>query len=531
MATDDVVFELDALRIAFGDMRVVEDLSLTIRRGETAALVGESGSGKSVSALGALDLLPLGARVEGGRWLCGQSLEGLSPKRWNTLRGGQVGFVFQEPTTSLNPLHTVGKQLGETLRLHQGLRGRAARQRARELLVEVQLPRPDEMLEAHPHQLSGGQRQRVVIAMAIANAPQLLIADEPTTALDVTVQQEILALLARLRDANGMAMLFITHDLNLVRRHADSVHVMQHGRLVESGSVTRVFDAPRAAYTQHLLAANPEGHAAPLPATRTMLLEARRLGVSFARSKSWFGRRPAPFVAVQPLDITLARGETLGLVGESGSGKTTLALALLRLTAADGEILFDGERLDALRGNALRRRRRRFQVVFQDPYGSLSPRMPVMDIVSEGLRFHHPALSDEEIEQRVATTLEEVGLPANCAARYPHEFSGGQRQRIAVARAVILEPDLIVLDEPTSALDRSVQKQLIALLRGLQARRGLSYLFISHDLAVVRAMAHRIVVLKDGEIVEQGDCETLLNQPREAYTKRLLEASGLHFGT
>ncbi|MDF9434352.1 ABC transporter ATP-binding protein [Chromohalobacter israelensis] len=527
MDNDTVVFELDGLRIAFGDTTVVEDLSLTLRRGETAALVGESGSGKSVSALGALDLLPPSAKVDGTRRLLGESLDGLPKTRWNALRGGQVGFVFQEPTTSLNPLHSVGKQLAETLRLHQGLRGRAARERARELLVAVQLPRPDVLLDAHPHQLSGGQRQRVMIAMAIANDPALLIADEPTTALDVTVQREILALLARLRDTHGMAMLFITHDLNLVRRHADSVHVMKQGRLIESGTVAQVFDTPREVYTRHLLAAEPEGRAVALPAAAPTLLEAHALSVAFEQGKSWLGRRPAPFVAVHPLDIQLARGETLGLVGESGSGKTTLAMALLRLTAADGEIVFGGERLDTLRGNALRRRRRRFQVVFQDPYGSLSPRMPVMDIVSEGLRFHHPELSDAEVERRVAATLDEVGLPADCAARYPHEFSGGQRQRIAVARAIILEPDLVVLDEPTSALDRSVQKQLIALLRDLQSRRGLSYLFISHDLAVVRAMAHRVMVLKDGRVVEQGDCDTLLSRPQADYTQRLLEASGL----
>ncbi|MBZ5876970.1 ABC transporter ATP-binding protein [Chromohalobacter israelensis] len=527
MDNDTVVFELDGLRIAFGDTTVVEDLSLTLRRGETAALVGESGSGKSVSALGALDLLPPSAKVDGTRRLLGESLDGLPKARWNALRGGQVGFVFQEPTTSLNPLHSVGKQLAETLRLHQGLRGRAARERARELLVAVQLPRPDVLLDAHPHQLSGGQRQRVMIAMAIANDPALLIADEPTTALDVTVQREILALLARLRDTHGMAMLFITHDLNLVRRHADSVHVMKQGRLIESGTVAQVFDTPREVYTRHLLAAEPEGRAVALPAAAPTLLEAHALSVAFEQGKSWLGRRPAPFVAVHPLDIQLARGETLGLVGESGSGKTTLAMALLRLTAADGEIVFGGERLDTLRGNALRRRRRRFQVVFQDPYGSLSPRMPVMDIVSEGLRFHHPELSDAEVERRVAATLDEVGLPADCAARYPHEFSGGQRQRIAVARAIILEPELVVLDEPTSALDRSVQKQLIALLRDLQSRRGLSYLFISHDLAVVRAMAHRVMVLKDGRVVEQGDCDTLLSRPQADYTQRLLEASGL----
>ncbi|MGM0985926.1 MAG: ABC transporter ATP-binding protein [Pseudomonadota bacterium] len=520
------LLQLNDLTITFDGVSVVERLSLTVARGETLALVGESGSGKSVSALGAMNLLPPNARVEGGRQLADTDLATLSERGWRGLRGSRVGFVFQEPMTSLNPLHPIGKQIGETLRLHQGLTGRAARARTRELLEQVRLPRADELLDAWPHQISGGQRQRVMIAMAIANGPELLIADEPTTALDVTVQQEILALLAELRDAHGMGMLFITHDLNLVRRHADRICVLHGGRAQETGPVQAVFTRPRSDYTRLLLEAEPEGRPAPVGRIAP-LLRARGVGVSFPRPTRLFARRPPPFEAVKPLDLHVAPGETLGIVGESGSGKTTLALALLRLGQGSGEIDFDGTRLDRLTGNALRRQRRSLQVVFQDPYGSLSPRLPVFDIVSEGLRFHHPELDRAEVDRRVRATLREVGLPEACASRYPHEFSGGQRQRIAVARAIILEPRLVVLDEPTSALDRSVQKQLVELLRDLQARRHLSYLFISHDLAVVRAMAHRVLVLKDGEVMEQGDCLQVLENPGSDYTRSLVAAAGL----
>jgi len=524
--TTEPLFSLDELSITFDGVTVVDRLSLSVSPGETLALVGESGSGKSVSALGALNLLPRNARISGGRRLDGTDLATLAPRQWQRLLGRRVGFVFQEPMTSLNPLHRIGRQIAETLRLHQGLSGKQARRRCQELLEQVQLPRADELLDAWPHQLSGGQRQRVIIAMAIANRPQLLIADEPTTALDVTVQQDILALLASLRDENGMGMLFITHDLNLVRRHADRVCVMRHGQLQESGTVKEVFSAPRSAHARELLAAEPAGRPSAR-ATQRRLLETRDLAVAFERPKRLFRRRPPAFEAVAPLDLHVGEGETLGIVGESGSGKTTLALALLRLTTSRGEIDFDNERLDLLAGDALRRRRRQLQVVFQDPYGSLSPRLPVADIVSEGLRFHHPDLGADEVARRVRDTLREVGLPEDVSERYPHEFSGGQRQRIAVARAIILEPKLIVLDEPTSALDRTVQKQLVTLLRDLQARRGLSYLFISHDLAVVRAMAHRIMVLKDGRVVEQGDCDAVLTAPTSDYTRALVDASGL----
>ncbi|MCG6657178.1 ABC transporter ATP-binding protein [Halomonas campisalis] len=524
--TPPALLRLENFSVAFDRSTVVERLSLEVHRGETLALVGESGSGKSVSALGAMNLLPDNARIEGQRWLGDTDLNRLRRRDWQALRGGRVGFIFQEPMTSLNPLHTVAKQIGETLRLHQGLSGRGARERTRELLAQVKLPRPDELLGAWPHQLSGGQRQRVMIAMAIANEPELLIADEPTTALDVTVQQEILALLDELRQRYGMGMLFITHDLNLVRRHADRVCVLYGGREQEAGGVAEVFRSPRSAYTRTLIEAEPAGQPAPVASSQP-LLQANDVSVSFPRPKRLFAKRPPAFEAVKPLTLTLAPGETLGIVGESGSGKTTLALALMRLTESRGEIRFGDVRLDRLSGGELRRQRHRFQVVFQDPFGSLSPRLPVSEIISEGLRYHSPSLSDAEVSWRVQATLKEVGLPADCASRYPHEFSGGQRQRIAVARAIILEPELVVLDEPTSALDRTVQKQLVELLRDLQSRRGLSYLFISHDLAVVRAMAHRVMVLKDGEVVESGDCRTVLERPTNDYTRALVSAAGL----
>ncbi|SJN14885.1 Oligopeptide transport system permease protein OppB (TC 3.A.1.5.1) [Halomonas citrativorans] len=521
------LLRLTDFTIAFDDNVVVDALSLTVNAGETLAIVGESGSGKSVSALGAINLLPRNAMISGERWLEDTDLNQLGERDWNGVRGNRVGFVFQEPMTSLNPLHRISKQIGETLRLHQGLSGQAARARARELLEQVKLPRVDELLDAWPHQLSGGQRQRVMIAMAIANNPSLLIADEPTTALDVTVQQDILGLLKELRDQHGMGMLFISHDLNLVSRYAERVCVMYHGKIQEMGPVEEVFQNPKSDYTKALLAAEPEGRPAT-PANTAPLLTARQLSVSFKRPKTGlFKRQPPPFEALKATDLSISAGETLGIVGESGSGKTTLASAIMRLVQSQGDVILGDATLSQLTGNALRRQRHRLQMVFQDPYGALSPRMPVFDIVSEGLRFHYPALSLDEVTQRVQKTLLEVGLPEGCAARYPHEFSGGQRQRIAVARAIILEPELLVLDEPTSALDRTVQKQLVTLLRQLQEHRQLSYLFISHDLAVVRAMAHRIMVLKDGEVVEQGPCLDVLASPQHAYTQSLIAAAHL----
>ncbi|MDR5898323.1 dipeptide ABC transporter ATP-binding protein [Halomonas vilamensis] len=523
----EALLSVKQLSVDFDGTPVVDGLNFDVSAGETLALVGESGSGKSVSALGVMNLLPENARVSGERFLLGTNLEALKRPQWNAIRGHQVGFIFQEPMTSLNPLHRIGKQIGETLKLHQGLSGRDARKYTKTLLEQVKLPRAEELLDVWPHQLSGGQRQRVMIAMAIANQPKLLIADEPTTALDVTVQQEILALLRELRDRHGMGMLFITHDLNLVRAHADRVCVLYQGREQESGTVEQVFKAPTSDYTKALIAAEPEGRPAPLGRV-TPRLTAKQLSVNFARPKAGlFRRAPPPFEAVKPMDLYVAPGETLGIVGESGSGKTTLASAIMRMVESRGEITLGDDTLNALSGKALRKERYRFQMVFQDPYGALSPRMPVFDIISEGLRFHFPALSNSEVIERVHRTLTEVGLPESVAARYPHEFSGGQRQRIAIARAIILEPELLVLDEPTSALDRTVQKQMVTLLRDLQSKRQLSYLFISHDLAVVRAMAHRIMVLKEGEVLEAGTCEEVLNAPQHDYTKRLVSAAQL----
>ncbi|WP_110665400.1 ABC transporter ATP-binding protein [Salinicola halophilus] len=523
--TPATIFELRDFAIRFGDFQAVTALDLHVDRGETVAVVGESGSGKSVSVLGALNLLPPGSEISGVRRFAQRDLGALPRGEWNALRGGRIGFVFQEPMTSLNPLHTVGKQLKETLRLHQGLRGGEATRRSRELLERVRLPRVDDMLTARPHQLSGGQRQRVMIAMAIANAPELLIADEPTTALDVTVQREILTLLDELRREQGMGVILISHDLNLVQCHADRVVVMKSGAVVETAATATLFASPQRAYSRELIAAVPEGHPPAIAGDAPVLLETQALSVNFARAKPLLGRRPPPFVALEPLSFSLRQGETLGVVGESGSGKSTLAFALLRLLTANGRITFDGERLDTLQGRALRQRRHQFQIVFQDPYGSLSPRMPVADIVSEGLRFHQPDLTPERIEAQVSEVLAEVGLPANCGDRYPHEFSGGQRQRIAIARALILRPRMLVLDEPTSALDRTVQKQLIQLLRDLQTRHGISYLFISHDLAVVRAMSHRVMVLKNGKLVECGDIEAVFQAPQSSHTRELIQAA------
>ncbi|WP_075879389.1 ABC transporter ATP-binding protein [Vreelandella massiliensis] len=523
----DKLLSVKHLSVDFDGTTVVDGLSFDVNAGETLALVGESGSGKSVTALGVMNLLADNARVSGERTLMGTHLDQLKRPQWNAIRGHQVGFVFQEPMTSLNPLHRIGKQIGETLKLHQGLSGREARERAKGLLEQVKLPRAEELLDVWPHQLSGGQRQRVMIAMAIANHPKLLIADEPTTALDVTVQQEILTLLRELRDRHGMGMLFITHDLNLVRAHADRVCVLYQGQEQESGTVERVFKAPQSDYTKALIAAEPEGRPAPV-GRLSPRLTAKQLSVSFQRPKAGLFRpSPPPFEAVKPTDLYVAPGETLGIVGESGSGKTTLASAIMRLVESRGEITLGDDTLSALSGKALRKARHRFQMVFQDPYGALSPRMSVFDIISEGLRFHFPTLSLAEVGERVHQTLAEVGLSERVAARYPHEFSGGQRQRIAIARAIILEPELLVLDEPTSALDRSVQKQMVTLLRGLQSKRKLSYLFISHDLAVVRAMAHRIMVLKEGEVLEAGPCEEVLKAPQHAYTQRLVSAAQL----
>ncbi|MEJ0096048.1 MAG: ABC transporter ATP-binding protein [Methylocella sp.] len=503
----------------------VAGVSFTLERGRTLALVGESGSGKSVTALSIVRLLPPGISPRGQALFNGEDLLTCSEARLRAIRGAKITMVFQEPMTSLNPLHTIQRQIGEILELH-GARG-ADRIRARviELLEEVGIPDSGERLGAFPHQLSGGQRQRVMIAMALANRPDLFIADEPTTALDVTVQAQILDLLKQLQARHGMAMLFITHDLSIVRKIADDVAVMQKGKIVEAGDVVKVFAAPRHPYTQALIAAEPKGLPPTVNAAAKPILSAEDIRVWFPIKRGFF-RKTIGFVkAVDGVALTVREGETIGVVGESGSGKTTLGLALLRLISSKGPIVFLGQRIDGLRFKALRPLRRDMQIVFQDPFGSLSPRLSVADIVAEGLGVQNKALSSGQKRAIVAQALRDTGLDPAVMDRYPHEFSGGQRQRIAIARAIVLEPKFIVLDEPTSALDMSVQAQIVDLLRDLQKRRGLAYLFISHDLRVVRALASEIIVMRHGKVVEAGPAAELLNQPKTAYTRALFSAA------
>ena len=521
-----MLLDVQNLSVAIRGQPVVQGVSFSVAPGQTVALVGESGSGKSVTALSCLKLLGPGGENPSGRIV----LDGVDVLRAPTaelqrLRGGVAGMVFQEPMTSLNPLHSIGRQVGEAVTLHQPLRGAALRARVIELLERAGLPEPAKRLEAFPHQLSGGQRQRVMIAAALANDPKLLIADEPTTALDVTIQAQILELLDRLKRQLNMAMLLITHDLSIVRRHADHVVVMRHGAVVEQGPAAEVLGNPQHEYTKMLLATEPRGRPAPVPPDAVPLLEAREVKVHFPIRRGLLRRQVGEVRAVDGVSLDLREGETLGLVGESGSGKTTLGLALLQLERSEGSVRFEGVPIQGLSRAALRPLRARMQVVFQDPYGSLSPRMSVAEIVAEGLAVHEPGLNRAQREAKVNAVLEEVGLDPATAQRYPHEFSGGQRQRIAIARALVLEPRLLVLDEPTSALDVSVQAQVVELLRGLQARRRLAYLFISHDLRVVRAMAHRIMVMKGGQVVESGDAEAVLRAPREAYTQALMRAA------
>ena len=531
------LLKITDLQLSFGQQKpALNQVNLQLLAGETLALVGESGSGKSVMALAALGLLPKNARLRGSIALKKvasdqgyQEILGLTEKQLRPLRGRRMAMIFQEPMTSLNPLHRVHLQIEESLRLHQGLNKQAAWKRCLELLDAVRLPDPERLARAWPHQLSGGQRQRVMIAMALANDPDILLADEPTTALDVTVQQQILDLLRDLQQRLGMAILLITHDLNLVRQYSDRVAVMQQGQIVETRTTPDLFAHPEAEYTRHLLASEPKGSPYPLPATSSNLLTAEGIRVEFARPRTqllpW--KKPPAFVAVTHQNLSLKEGETLGIVGESGSGKTTLALALLRLQPlAGGRITLQQQALENLSQKQLLPWRRKMQVVFQDPYGSLSPRMSVRDLVAEGLKLHRPELTSKQLDAEVCAALEEVGLEAALRFRYPHEFSGGQRQRIAIARALILKPRLLVLDEPTSALDRSVQAQVIALLRELQKRHRLAYLFISHDLGVVKALSHRILVMKDGAQVELAATEDLFQQPQTRYTQQLLKAAG-----
>ncbi|MBC7800347.1 MAG: ABC transporter ATP-binding protein [Gemmatimonadaceae bacterium] len=516
------MLEVAGLSVAFGPRRVVDDVSFTVAAGETLALVGESGSGKSLTALSILQLLPSGAACTGQVTLAGKPMIGAPNEVLQAARGDTAGIVFQEPMTSLNPLHTIGQQVAEALALH----GRKpAKGTVVGLLARVGFPNADDRLDAFPHQLSGGQRQRVMIAMALANNPGLLIADEPTTALDVTIQAGILDLLAREKAARGLALLLISHDLNVVRRVADRVCVMKDGRIVETGAVGQVFAEPQHPYTQMLIAAEPSGAPGPVPGAAPVVAEVRDLRVVFPVRTGLLRRKVGEVRAVDGVDLMIRAGETLGLVGESGSGKSTIGLAMLRMQQASGAVLFDGQDIAALSQSRLRPLRRSMQIVFQDPYGSLSPRMSMGDIVAEGLRVHEPGLRGADRDARVAEALHEVGLPADAMGRYPNEFSGGQRQRVAIARAIVLKPRLLVLDEPTSALDRSVQTQIVDLLRTLQARHGLAYLFISHDLAVVRALAHRVAVLRAGRVVEQGPAETLFARPTDPYTVALMEAA------
>jgi len=516
------------LSVKFADVTAVKDVSFTLDRGETMALVGESGSGKSVTALSILQLLPYprAGHPSGSIIFDGQEMVGAKERTLRKIRGNRISMIFQEPMTSLNPLHNIEKQVGEVLFLHKGLRGAKARARILELLELVGIPDPASRLKALPHELSGGQRQRVMIAMALANEPELLIADEPTTALDVTIQAQILELLKDLQSKLGMALLLITHDLQIVQKMAQTVCVMKDGKIVEAGQARALFDAPQHDYTKKLLSAVPSGEAPALPENATELLETSNIHVQFPIGRKGILGRPDHYLnAVDQISLTLKQGETLGIVGESGSGKTTLAMAILRLLKSTGDIRFAGQDIRDFSGADLRKLRRDMQVVFQDPFGSLSPRMSIAQIVGEGLEIHEPTLTQAERAARIAEALDEVDLPQNAMDRYPHEFSGGQRQRISIARALVLKPRFIVLDEPTSALDMSVQAQIVELLRDLQARHKMAYMFISHDLRVVRAVSHRVMVMKNGKLVESGAAADVFDNPQQPYTKALLAAA------
>src|SRR5947209_1305354 len=510
-----------------GPSLAVDRISFEIKRGECVALVGESGSGKSVSALSILKLLPYptASHPSGNIRFKGRELLDLSEREIRGIRGNDISIIFQEPMTSLNPLHTIEAQIGEILQLHSGIRGARARARTLELLTHVGIPEPQTRLASYPHQLSGGQRQRVMIAMALANEPDLLIADEPTTALDVTVQAQILALLAEIRARFGMSLLFITHDLGIVRRIADHVCVMNGGKIVEQGPVEQVFRSPEHPYTRALLAAEPKPDPAPPQPNAPVVMAANDLKVWFPIKRGLMRKTVGHIKAVDGVSVAVRKGETLGVVGESGSGKTTLGLALLRLISSNGRIVFLGKDIQGLRFKEMRPFRRDMQIVFQDPFGSLSPRMSVADIVGEGLSVHQPNLSPEEREARVVKALEDVGLQPDIRYRYPHEFSGGQRQRISIARAVVLEPDFVVLDEPTSALDMLIQAQMVDLLRELQRRRDLTYMFISHDLRVVASLASHLNVFRGRTVAEEGQAAELFKNPKTDYTRALFAAA------
>ena len=527
----DRLLEVKDLCVSFGhgerEVKAVKHVSLSIKRGETVALVGESGSGKSVTALSIMQLLPypFAHHPCGSIQYEGQELVGAGPSIMRAVRGNDISVIFQEPMTSLNPLHTIEKQLAESLRLHTTLQGKAAKDRILELLDLVGIRNAESRLNAYPHELSGGQRQRVMIAMALANEPDLLIADEPTTALDVTIQAQILALLQNLQSRLGMALLLITHDLGIVRKMADHIHVMNGGEVVEHNDAASLFSNPQHEYTRHLLSAEP-GELSPRDVDEPpTVIEARDIHVRFPIKGGLFGRVKSYVHACDGISLSVKAGRTVGVVGESGSGKTTLGLALLKLIPSEGEIFFQGKPIHQRKASELRNLRKHMQIVFQDPFGSLSPRMTVLDIIEEGLKVHQPELSATERETLVTQSLVEVDLPTDILHRFPHEFSGGQRQRIAIARAMVLKPELVILDEPTSALDMSVQSQIVDLLLDLQQRHQLAYLFISHDLKVIRALSDEIMVMQQGKIVEYGNAKQILEAPQETYTQELMAAA------
>ncbi len=523
------LLDVNNLKVSFrqdGEVSAaVKGVSFTVDRGETVALVGESGSGKSVTALSTVSLLGDSAMVEGSVKYDGAEMIGASEDKLMEVRGNDISFIFQEPMTSLNPLHTIQKQMAESLALHQGLAGDAASDRIVELLNKVGIRDPEDRLDSYPHQLSGGQRQRVMIAMALANKPDVLIADEPTTALDVTIQAQILELLAELQKSENMGMLFITHDLGIVRRIADRVCVMKDGEIVETGITAEIFNNPQHPYTRKLLEAEPSGHPDPVAADAEEVARTDHLKVWFPIQRGFLKRTVGYVKAVNDATFSVRAGETLGIVGESGSGKTTMALAIMRLIASEGGITYRDQDVRRWSTRELRRLRKDMQIVFQDPFGSLSPRMTCQQIISEGLSIHNvdPHRAPREL---VAEVMTEVGLDPASMDRYPHEFSGGQRQRIAIARAMVLRPKLLVLDEPTSALDMTVQVQIVDLLRDLQRKYGLAYLFISHDLKVVRAMSHKVIVMRNGDVVEMGASEDLFENAQTDYTRELIAAAG-----
>jgi oligopeptide transport system ATP-binding protein len=529
MGASETVLDVQDLRVSFrtldGKVDAVKGINLQVMAGETVAIVGESGSGKSQTMMAAMRLLASNGEATGAVDYRGRNLLSLTKSELNEVRGRKITMIFQEPMTSLDPLYTIGNQLIEPIRRHRKLGAAEAHAEALRLLKLVKIPDPERRMKSYPYEMSGGQRQRVMIAMALANDPDILIADEPTTALDVTIQAQILALLAELQRKLGMAIIFITHDLGIVRRFADRVYVMRKGEVVEEGVTETVFSTPTHPYTKMLLAAEPTGRKAPPAPNAPILLQGRNVEVVFKIGGGFLAGDPMILRAVDRIDLSLREGQTIGIVGESGSGKSTLGRALLRLLDSEGSIRFESHDISKADRREMRPLRRELQLVFQDPFGSLSPRMTVGQIVTEGLLVHEPSLSGKERDKRACAALEEVGLDPVMRNRYPHEFSGGQRQRIAIARAMILKPKVVVLDEPTSALDRSVQKQIVELLRTLQKDHDLSYLFISHDLAVVRAMADYLIVMKQGKIVEQGPTDIIFDDPHEEYTRTLMAAA------